>query len=245
MQQAGVDADDELRAGDQPGDLHRAAPAPAPARPAAWPRCARCARARPRCPTAAPLEPARRELASERDPIRFRPLLGEPRRGVQQHGVALARLRKARALEPEVRLALRRVAERQAAQDAVARDRMLLAADRVAPVVEPRRQRLADAGGVVAVAAPMRQPRDHGRAHQPLAVDDLVVAMRPDRAQIAGDLGERRRRRRATCASAARRPAPRRSTAGCSLTSGAKASSTSQENRACGSALRASVTAGM
>ena len=34
-------------------------------------------------------------------------------------------------------------------------------------------------------------------------------------------------------------------TAGCKATSGAKASSTSQVNRACGRALRASVSAGM
>ena len=126
---------------------------------------------------------------------------------MQQHGVALGRSGKSRAVEPEIGRALRRVAERETGQDAVALDRVEIAADAMADVVEHRGERLADARGVVAVPTALREAGDDRGAQQALAVDDLVVARRPGGAQAAGDLAERCRRIEATSASAARPPA--------------------------------------
>ena len=126
--------------------------------------------------------------------MRFRPLLARLGGCVQQHRIALSGGGKARAVEAEIGRALRRVAERQAAEDAVALDRVQRAADAVAHVVEQRGQRLADAGGVVAVAPAVREAGDDGGAQQALAVHDLVVARRADGAQAAGNLAERCRR---------------------------------------------------
>ena len=113
---------------------------------------------------------------------------------MQQHRVAFGRSAKARAVEPEIGRALRRIAEREAAQDAIALDRMQRAADAVANVVERRRERLADARGVVAVAPAMGEARDDRGAQQTLTVDDLIVTRRPDGAQAAADFAERCRR---------------------------------------------------
>src|SRR5664280_3872036 len=120
--------------------------------------------------------------------MRLRPLLSRPRRGVQQHGIALRWRSEARAVEPEIRSALRRKPKRQAAEDAVALHRMEVAADVVAYVIEHRGQRFADACGVVAVTPPVREAGDDGGTQQALAIHDLVVALRPDGAQAAGCL---------------------------------------------------------
>ncbi len=92
---------------------------------------------------------------------------------MQQHGIALGRRGKARAVEPEIGRALRRIAERQPAEDAVALDRMQIVTDAMADVVEHRGERLADAGRVVAVAASVREAGENGGTQQSLAVDDL------------------------------------------------------------------------
>src|SRR5450631_4907177 len=120
--------------------------------------------------------------------MRLQPLLFRPCRGVQQHGIALRWRSEARAVEPEIGRALRRIAERQAAEDAVALHRMEVAADAVADVVEHRGERFADACGVVAMAPPMRKTGDDSGTQQALAIHDLVIARRPDGAQAAGNL---------------------------------------------------------
>ena len=90
-----------------------------------------------------------------------------------------------------------------------------------------------------------RDPRQQCRAEQALSVDDLDrsgVARSADvnRAmsrQLTGENNACRQRRVATGITS--------DTAGCSRTSGANASSTTQENRACGNRCRASVSAGI
>ena len=101
-------------------------------------------------------------------------------------------------------------------------------------VVEPRCGALAHALAVVAVTAAAREARDQRRAQQPLRVDHRLMRSAP--ASRAG-----MRRSRAMCPRSTARARQRRdatgmtlSTARCSRTSGAKASSTTQPMRASG-----------
>ena len=111
-------------------------------------------------------------------------------------------------------------------------------------VVEPGCGALAHARAVVAMTAAARETRDQRRAQQALCVDHRLVGLRPHRAPECADF--------APCRRPERRARQRRdatgmtlSTARCSRTSGAKASSTTQPMRASGRWRRASVTAGM
>ena len=115
----------------------------------------------------------------------LRPFLVGARGGVQQHAIGCGgRLGQSRAVEAEVRRAVRRVAQRQAGQRAVSRNRVLVPLHRMAHVIERAGERLLDAVGIVAVAAAPRGARNQRRfEEQPLRIDDLVVGARPQRAQ--------------------------------------------------------------
>src|SRR5271165_3674578 len=56
---------------------------------------------------------------------------------------------------------------------------MQAALDPMSHVVKSRGRALANARRIVAVAAAAREPRDHGRARQTLAIDDLLIGPRP------------------------------------------------------------------
>src|SRR5262249_28352717 len=124
-------------------------------------------------------DPARRERATEPDPAVFRPLLGLARGRMQQDAEGRATgTGEPGSVEAEVDRTLGRIAEREAGEDPVALDRMELAGDAVAHVVEAGRQRLANAGCVVTMPAAARDPADQRGAQQALGVDHLVVDAR-------------------------------------------------------------------
>src|SRR5262249_43136335 len=108
---------------------------------------------------------------------------------MQQDAVGLPpRWRDSLAREPEIDGATRIVAECEAGQHAIARDGMEVACDAMPYVVEPRRRPLTDAVRVVAMPAAAGEPRHERGAHEPLRVDDIVVAARAHGAPEAGDL---------------------------------------------------------
>ena len=196
MQKPGIDPDDEFCAREQAGhDVERLALGNARARQGGGNALA----ARllvGGTPGQHQIEPARRQCSAERDPIFLRPLLGGARRGVQQHGVTPVRNAKSGAVEPVVGRTLRHVAQRQAAQRPVARDRVQIAADTVTHVVECGGERLADARPIVTMPPSVRHARDNGGAQQALAVHDVVIVLPPNGAQAAGNLGKRCRRKK-------------------------------------------------
>src|SRR5215470_8708350 len=116
-------------------------------------------------------------------------------RGMKQDAVGLpARLRDSLAREPEIDSATGSVTEREAGQHAIARDGMEVTCDAMPYVVEPRRRSLTDAVRVVAMPAAAGEPRHERGAHEPLCVDDIVVAARAYGAPEAGDLAPGRGR---------------------------------------------------
>src|SRR3974390_3608572 len=86
---------------------------------------------------------------------------------------------------------MRRIAEREAAEDAIALHRVQLAADSMPNIIEQRGQGLPNARRIVAVPAAMREPGENARTQKTLAINDEVVAMRTDVAQAVGHLAER------------------------------------------------------
>src|SRR5215470_8251919 len=110
---------------------------------------------------------------------------------MDQHGVRLrgrSRTGNRDAIKPEVERLLRLVAERKAAQRAVARDGMSAPFHPMANVVKPGRERLPDACAVVAMPGSMHAARDDGSAQQPLAIDRRLVRSRPDGVAETDDL---------------------------------------------------------
>src|SRR5262249_28557955 len=140
---------------------------------------------------------------AERDRGRLGPLLFGPRRGMKQDAVGPpARLRDSLARGPEIDGATGSITEREAGQHAIARDGMELACDAMLNIVEPRRRSLTNAVRVVAVPAAAGEPRHERGAHEPLCVDDIVVAARAHGAPKAGDLAPGRGRKRRTAPAA-------------------------------------------
>jgi len=113
-----------------------------------------------------------------------------------------ARLRDSFAREPEIDGVTGRVTEREAGQHAIARDGMEVACDAMPYVVEPRRRSLTDAVRVVAMPAAAGEPRHERGAHEPLCVDNIVVAARAHGALEAGDLAPGRGRKQRTAPAA-------------------------------------------
>src|SRR5262245_2998047 len=154
MQEPGVDADHESGTGDMAGDrVKRLAIEHASA-----PNVGRDALAAQPLGLVPPwqqqLDAALRKLTAERDPPVFRPLLAALGGGVKQDRIRRSRLIcELCAIEAEIDVALRRVAERLTGQRAVARDGVPFAADPVAHVVKRARQRLANTVPAVAVTA--------------------------------------------------------------------------------------------
>src|SRR5262249_44905619 len=139
--------------------------------------------------------PAQR--TSECDPRRLRPFLFGPRGRMKQYAVGLsARFRDNLAREPIIDGATGGITEREAGQRAIARDGMEVARYAILNIVEPRRRPLTNAVRVVAVPAAASQPRDERGAHEPLGVDDIVVAARAHGAPEARNLAHRRRCKR-------------------------------------------------
>ena len=167
---------------------------------------------------------------------RHRPFLLGPRGRVQQDRVArAARAGQRRAIEPKIGRPVRRISERHGGQQPVARDRVQRAVDPMMHVVEPcapaaraRSRGRSRAGGRA------RTARSAPSAPGPARRSPSSCVCVAHRARNARDLAPGRR-----AAAAARRQ--RRdatgmtlSTARCSRTSGAKASSTTQPMRASG-----------
>src|SRR5215831_11920992 len=92
------------------------------------------------------------------------------------------------AIEPVIERLLRLIAKRKAAQRAVARDGMSVPFDPMANVVEPGRERLPDAGVVVAMPGSTYAAGDHGGAQQPLGIDRRLEGSRPDGVAETDDL---------------------------------------------------------
>ena len=69
---------------------------------------------------------------------------------------------------------------------------MKIARDAMLDVIKEGRGRLADAACIVPVAVAAGEPRNNRRAHEPLRVDDMLVAACAQRAPEAGDLPPRR-----------------------------------------------------
>src|SRR6185295_17677937 len=113
---------------------------------------------------------------------------------MEQYAVARADAGEAGAIEPEIGRALRRIAEGEPAQNAVALDSMQVTADAVPLFVEYRGQRLADAREIVTVTPPPRGARNQCGAKKTLGIDDIVVSHRTNAAQTFGDLAQGRRR---------------------------------------------------
>src|SRR5262249_60275902 len=102
----------------------------------------------------------------------------------------------ARRGEPEVDRAPRRIAERAAGQEAVARDGMEVARDFVPAIVAPGRRPLAHAADRIAVASPAGEPRDPRRFEEKtLRIDDLVVVVPAQGAREARELATGARRK--------------------------------------------------
>src|SRR5215472_18617112 len=102
--------------------------------------------------------------------MRIRPQLAGLCRRVDQHRVGSnARSAGDRgAIESVVERIVRLIAEREAAQRAVARDGVRTPFDPVANVVKPAGEWLADAGAVIAMSGPACGPGDQGAAQQAL-----------------------------------------------------------------------------
>src|SRR5262249_58810166 len=88
------------------------------------------------------------------------------------------------------------ITEREAGHHAIARDGMEVARDAMLTIIEPRRRSLTNAVRVVAVPPAAREPRHQRGAHEPLGVDDIVVAARAHGAPEARNLAHRRGRKR-------------------------------------------------
>src|SRR3954471_10492578 len=100
--------------------------------------------------------------------------------------------RKTVARQPEIDRTGGRIAEREACQHAITRDRMKIARHSMPYVVKPGRRRLADAVDVVAVPAAECHSRHQRGTDEPLAVDDIVVAAVTNGASEARHLPPRR-----------------------------------------------------
>ena len=176
------------------------------------------------------------ERGREHPPVRLRPFLVGARGRVQQHAIGRSRgFGQRRAVEAEIRRTVRRVAQRRAGQRAVSRNRVLFPFHRMAHVIERAGERLLDAVGIVAVAAAPRRARDQRRLEeQALRVDDCVIGAAAKPAHETCRSPARSKPAIARGASSAPRPGSPPPTAGCSRTSGANASSTTQAKRASG-----------
>src|SRR6266849_4972092 len=94
-------------------------------------------------------------------------------------------------IEPVVERMLRLIAEREAAQGAIARDRMSVPFDTVANVVELAGERLPDAGAVIAMSGSANGAGDQGGAEQALGVYGSLEGSRPKHGAKAPDLAPR------------------------------------------------------
>ena len=246
MQEAGVDPDHERRAGNQPRHLIERLPLRHPR----MRRGLRDAHGTLALGLVAvrhdEIDVAAAEHRGQHPPVLLRPFLSGLRGRVQQHAVGLGRARRETcAVEAEVRRSLARIAQRLGGQRAVARNRVLLPFDRMLDVVEPRRRGLLDALAVVAAPPSLRITRDQRRLEQPLRVDDLVERPPFQRTAERRHLTPRRWPATASGASAGPPPGSPRRPPDAARTSGANASSTTQEKRTSGRCARASVSAGM
>src|SRR5258707_13808612 len=116
---------------------------------------------------------------------------------MKQDAVRLASpCREAVARQPKIDRTGGHIAEREACQHAIARDRMKVARHRMPYVVKPGRRRLADAVGVVAVPAAECHSRHQRGTDEPLAIDDIVVAVFAYGASEARHLPPRRETKR-------------------------------------------------
>src|SRR6516164_6144470 len=144
--------------------------------------------------------PAQR--TTECNPRRLRPFLFGPRSRMKQYAVRLSGgFCDCLTRKPEIDGATGGITEREAGQHAIARDGMEVARDAMLNIVEPRRRSLTNAVRVVAVPAAASEPRHQRGAHEPLGVDDIVVAARPKLAisrTVDGASGALRQRRDAT-----------------------------------------------
>src|SRR6266849_1728724 len=100
---------------------------------------------------------------------------------MNQHGIGLdgSRAGDRGTIEPVVERMLRLIAEREAAQGAIARDRMGVPFDAVANVVELAGERLPDAGAVIAMSDSAHGAGDQGGAEQALGVYGRLEGSRP------------------------------------------------------------------
>src|SRR5262249_17796546 len=83
-------------------------------------------------------------------------------------------------IEPEIERLFRLVAEREAAQHTVAHDSVSVPLDLMTNVVESARQRLPDAGTVVAMLGSPHIVGNYGGTQQSLGIDRRLVRPRPD-----------------------------------------------------------------
>ena len=180
MGEAGVEADDDARAGE-----HRGGVAHAQERRHVRAAAGGDAPGQRLLGRAAPEQhrrhAARLGIGDQRAPVFLGPeLLGAAGAG-DEGGVAGRRLPlRHGGAQPEVgRRGRRRVAERRRGEAPAALDGVQLAdaRDGDAPAVEQARQRLARAAPGVAGARPARLHRPHRALHQPLQVDHAVVAL--------------------------------------------------------------------
>src|SRR5262249_7979260 len=155
----------------------------------------RCPGLRPQWQQARTAPPAQR--TTECNPRRLRPFLFGPRGRMKQYAIGLAgRFRDCLTRKPEIDGATGGITEREAGQHAIARDGMEVARDAMLNIIEPRRRSLTTAVRVVAVPPAASEPRHQRGAHEPLGVDDLVVAARAHGAPEARNLAHRRRCKR-------------------------------------------------
>src|SRR3954470_12842497 len=116
---------------------------------------------------------------------------------MKQDAVRLASpYREGVARQPEIDRTGGRIAESEAGQHAIARDRMKVASHSMSYVVKPGRRRLANAVGVVAVPAAECHSRHQRGTDEPLAIDDIVVAAFAHGASEARHLPPRRQTKR-------------------------------------------------